>query len=90
MIRGQVLQLLVAAMDADRSMMLSDAEINSLVVNIEGVRGVRVNAVHFRDCIVEHGRSIEGLMHVTKHLLQDRPSNSGTQLFHFTTTAELT
>jgi hypothetical protein len=86
--RGEVLQVLVTVMDVDRSMMMSDAEIESLISRIEGVQGVRVNAVLFRDCIVEYGRSIIGLLEVTKNLLHDnRLSNQGTRMFQITVTS---
>jgi hypothetical protein len=89
--RGEVLQVLVTVMDADRSMMMSDAEIESLISSIGGVRGVQVNAVLFRDCIVEHGRSIVGLLEVTRNLLHDkRASNDVTSIFQFSTPVELT
>jgi hypothetical protein len=85
-IRGEVIRRIVRAMDAGErtgamttttsssTLMMSDAEIDSLISGIEGVRGVRVHPVLVRDCIVEHGRSIVGLVHVVKHLLVDDSS----------------
>jgi hypothetical protein len=86
-LRGEVIRRIVRAMDAgDRTgatatttsptnLMLSDAEIDSLISGIEGIRGVRVHPVLVRDCIVEHGRSIAGLVQVVKHLLLDDSSS---------------
>jgi hypothetical protein len=86
-IRGEVIRRIVRAMEAgDRTgatattassftLMMSDAEIDSLISGIEGVRGVRVHPVLVRDCIVEHGRSIVGLVQVVKHLLVDDSSS---------------
>jgi hypothetical protein len=94
-IRGELIRRIVRAMDAgDRTvsaatasstastLMLSDAEIESLISGMEGVRGVRVHPVLIRDCIVEHGRSIVGLVHVMKHLLDNRSSD----MFRFSPT----
>jgi hypothetical protein len=87
-LRGEVILRIVRAMDAGErtgatatttspsaNLMLSDAEIDSLISSIEGVRGVRVHPVLVRDCIVEHGRSIVGLVQVVKHLLVDDSSS---------------
>jgi len=82
--RSQVLQLLISVMlncDNDGDLILSDAEIDSLIENTEAINGVQVNEDLLRDEIIKHGRSLVAVMEVTRNLImsgQKRCEDKGT------------
>jgi len=73
-VKGELLQNIVSvllAVDADQNMLLSDAEIDALIINLEGINSVQLKEQLLKDCIVEHGRSIVALMEVARNLMKD-------------------
>ena len=60
---------IVLALDDDGSGCLSDAGVNKLIVRIGAIKGVKLKEDKLREEITRHGRSVQAIMGVLRHLL---------------------
>ena len=85
-VTGEVLQNLISVMlacDNDGDLLLSDAEIDTLIDNLEATQGVQLKEDMFRQAIIDNGRSLAAVMEVTRNLLCGKELSSEQTIFHF-------
>lgn len=67
----QSLITVVLTCDKDGDSILSDEEIDSLIVKMEGVQGIDLKQDLLRAKLVEQGRSLGAILNVCKNVLDD-------------------
>jgi hypothetical protein len=78
----QSLITVVLGCDKDGDLQLSDDEINSLIVKMEGIHGIHLKQDLLRTKLVEQGRSLNAILNVCKNVLDnDVPADQN--IFNF-------
>eukprot|EP00540_Astrosyne_radiata_P001255 CAMPEP_0116840886 /NCGR_PEP_ID=MMETSP0418-20121206/10614_1 /TAXON_ID=1158023 /ORGANISM="Astrosyne radiata, Strain 13vi08-1A" /LENGTH=301 /DNA_ID=CAMNT_0004471243 /DNA_START=35 /DNA_END=939 /DNA_ORIENTATION=- len=74
-LHGEILQNLinvVLGVDEDGDGELDDNEIHELTIKLEGLNGFDLDDEKFRQVIIDHGRSVNAIMELVRHLLDDK------------------
>lgn len=84
-LQGDILQNLISVVltvDKDGDMILTPAEMDDLILKMEGIQGVDFKEDLLRQKLVEHGSSLNAIMEVAKNLLDD-DTPPEENIFHF-------
>lgn len=72
--QGQILQNLIGvllATDVDQNMLLSDAEIQQLISNLEQVENIQLDENLIKSTIIEQGRSVAAVMEIARNVMSN-------------------
>jgi hypothetical protein len=84
-LQGDILQNLISVVltvDKDGDMILTTAEMDDLIIKMEGIQGVDFKEELLRQKLLEHGSSLNAIMEVAKNLLDDTTPPEE-NIFHF-------
>merc|ERR1712150_370122 len=79
---GDVLNNLITVLlnvDTDGDMILGDAEIDSLITQLEGLHGVALKNDVLKEFIISHGRSVDAIMDVCREFLSNQDTSHDTK-----------
>jgi hypothetical protein len=71
---GNILQNLISVVlncDKDGDMVLSDEEIDTIILKMEGINGIDLNDELLREALVQNGRSLNAILDVARNALDD-------------------
>jgi len=71
-LQGDILNNLITILlnvDTDGDMTLNDDEIDKLIEDLEGLKGVNIYNAKLKEFIIEHGRSVDAIMDVARTFL---------------------